>query len=250
MAYYQILFSPTGGTKKAADLLTDSWSEVKKIDLSVLTDFENVFCPEDIVLVAMPSFGGLAPDVAVERFSRMKGNGARCILLAVYGNRAYEDTLTHMEEGALKAGFQIIAAAAAAAEHSIMHQYAAGRPDTSDAAQLRGFAEKINAKLQSGDLSQPAYPGNRPVKKAGGGLPAPKAGKACRKCGLCASKCPVGAISAASLNKTDSSKCIACMRCVAICPEHARGMNRLMVSAAAFAMKKACSGRKENELYL
>lgn len=48
----------------------------------------------------------------------------------------------------------------------------------------------------------------------------------------------------------DSQKCISCMRCVKQCPEKARNVNGAMVSIAAMAIKKACSVRKENELYM
>lgn len=40
------------------------------------------------------------------------------------------------------------------------------------------------------------------------------------------------------------------MHCIKVCPQHARSVNKLMVAAAAMAIKKACSVRKECELYL
>ena len=61
--------------------------------------------------------------------------------------------------------------------------------------------------------------------------------------------CPVQAIESASF-MADSNKCIACMRCVKQCPQNARKVNGMMMSAAALALKKACSDRKDNELFL
>lgn len=81
-----------------------------------------------MVLIAMPSFGGRAPAIAIERLRKIKGNGAKCTLISVYGNRDYEDTLVEMEDAAKECGFQIVAAIAAVAEHSIMPQYASSRP--------------------------------------------------------------------------------------------------------------------------
>lgn len=78
----------------------------------------------------------------------------------------------------------------------------------------------------------------------------PKAGNGCTNCGLCARQCPAQAISLENPKETDSKKCISCMRCTVLCPQSARKLNSAMVSAAALAMKKACSARKENELYL
>lgn len=133
---------------------------------------------------------------------------------------------------------------------TIMHQYAAGRPDSADSGQLTKFAEKIQAKLQCGDLKKPSIPENRPYKKAGSTPLVPKAGSACTECGLCAKQCPVQAIDPKAPKTTDGKKCISCMRCVSICPQRARKVNGAMVSVAALAIKKACSLRKENELFL
>ncbi|MEG2859907.1 MAG: 4Fe-4S binding protein [Clostridia bacterium] len=58
------------------------------------------------------------------------------------------------------------------------------------------------------------------------------------------------AISAENPLETDGAKCISCMRCVAQCPHHARSVSKLVLMAAAQKMKKACEGRKENELFL
>ncbi len=132
-----------------------------------------------------------------------------------------------------------------------MHQYAAGRPDEQDKGDLQDFAKKILEKM-SGDpsgMSDPQIPGNRPYKKAGGAGLVPKAGHKCTSCGLCAESCPAQAISKENLRETDSKKCISCMRCVSICPQSARKVNSAMVAAAAIAIKKACSDRKNNELF-
>lgn len=248
MNVVEIVFSPTGGTEKVAHIISGHWKEsVVKIDLSdYKTDFAKCKIEkEDMVLIAMPSFGGRAPAVAIERLKQMTGNGAKCTLVCVYGNRAYEDTLVEMEDAAKECGFQVVAAIAAVAEHSIMPQYASNRPDESDKKQLIHFADQIAGK----DGEVVSIPGNRPYKKAGGAGLVPKPTKNCVKCGLCAERCPVQAIHSTGYT-TDSKKCISCMRCVNQCPEKARKVNGAMVSIAALAMKKACSIRKENELFL
>ena len=248
MNVVEIIFSPTGGTEKVARLLGQQWSENPvKIDLSnAKTDFSKCeISPENMVLVAMPSFGGRAPAVAIERLKQIAGNGAKCTLVCVYGNRAYEDTLVEMEDAAKECGFRVVAAIAAVAEHSILPQYATGRPDASDEKQLADFAAKIAVK----DSEITSIPGNRPYKKSGGAGLVPKPTKNCVKCGLCAEKCPVQAIDPASF-AADPKLCIGCMRCVKQCPKNARRVNGLMVSIAGMAIKKACSVRKENELYL
>lgn len=78
----------------------------------------------------VPNLTDRIPGVAVERLHKVHGNSAKCILVCVYGNRAYEDTLAEMEDLARDSDFDIIAAISAVAEHSIIHQYASGSSDT------------------------------------------------------------------------------------------------------------------------
>lgn len=255
MKLIQIVFSPTGGTRKVADILTEKWTgEVIRIDLSdgnlVVSDI--AIGQEDLVLIAVPSYGGRVPGLAVQRLGKLKGNGAKCVIICVYGNRAYEDTLIELKDVAENCGFQIVAAVSAVAEHSIMHQYAAGRPDAKDMKELHGFAKTIYEKFEADQLMVSALqvPGNRPYKKAGGVGLVPKADKKCVSCGLCAKNCPAQAIDPSSLKTADSKKCISCMRCVVKCPKSARKVNGAMVSVGALAIKKACSERKGNELFL
>ena len=247
MKYYQIVFSPTGGTERVSKAITQNWSDVDTIDLSAPdTKFADIcFDSDSLAVIAMPSFGGVAPQLALNRLAMLKGNGTKCVIVAVYGNRAYEDTLVQMEDYAQNAGFQVIAAISTVAEHSIIHKYAAGRPNVDDCKELSEFGDQILEKATSHNLSKPSIPGNRPYKKAGTGM-VPKADSNCTTCGLCAQKCLAGAISANMPRATDKSKCISCMRCVSICPVHARKVSGLMVSIAAAAIKKACSVEKEN----
>jgi len=249
-----ILFSPTGGTEKAARILCSSLSpNTKVIDLTD-TAIKPIRLPvnkDAVAVIAMPSYGGRVPELAAERVKAVRAEEMPCILLCVYGNRAYEDTLVEMEDLAKLCGFHVIAAVAAIAEHSIMHQYAAGRPDAVDAQNLKGIGVKISEKLAQGNTKKPLdIPGSRPYKKGGGISLVPKATSDCVSCGMCAEMCPAGAISSADLKSADAKKCISCMRCVVKCPHAARKINGVMVSAASLAMKKVCSVRKECELYL
>ncbi len=255
MKYIQFVFSPTGGTQKVADTITQVWSsDVQNEDLSDTSkNFRSVHIEkEDLVLIAVPSFGGRVPAVAIERLARVKGNGAKCAIVCVYGNRAYEDTLIELKDTAEKSGFSVIAAVAAIAEHSIMHQYATGRPNQEDIKTLRDYSKKMLEKFNRSNLTEApiTVPGNSIYKKAGAGGIVPKAGKACVSCGLCAKNCPVNAIDISNPKTTNSKKCISCMRCISICPENARKINSALVAVASLAIKKECSSKKECELYI
>lgn len=253
MKLYNIVFSPTGGTQKVATLLTEALGgDVSRIDLTdSKQDFRTIqLTKDDVAVISVPSYGGRVPAVAAERLTTLNGQGARAVLVCVYGNRAYEDTLVELEDAAKHAGFQVIAAVAAIAEHSIARQFAAGRPDAQDAKQLTDFAQQIQSKLTTGSLSEPSLPGNRPYKKAGGAGMVPKPTKDCTRCGVCAAECPVQAISKEDPKKVDEKVCISCMRCIAVCPQGARKVNSVMLSAASLMLKKVCSERKECELFL
>ena len=254
MRFYEIVFSPTGGTKKVADVLAAELSrEISRIDLSNGNEDFNKYSltSDDTAIVAVPSYSGRVPATAAERIAKIHGNGAKAIIVGVYGNRAYEDTLVELHDIAKQAGFAVVAAVAAVAEHSIAHRYATNRPDNDDCGRLRAFAGEIADKLRRNDLTTPQIPGNRPYRKAAGTAGfVPKATRACSHCDLCASRCPVGAIDMSNPAKVNKKLCISCMRCVAVCPHHARKVNGLLLALVNMMLKKPCTERKECELYL
>lgn len=209
------------------------------------------FTPDDVCLIAIPVFAGRVPAIAVEHLRQISGGGARAIIVAVYGNRAYEDALIEMKDEAEACGFKVIAGIAALAEHSIMRQYAHGRPDASDTEVLKDFARKIRQKLESETDTTVEVPGNRPYKKGmSNGFWLPEADETCAGCGICAEQCPADAIDFSDLRHSIAEKCIGCMRCISVCPAHLRHLNPEMVNGFATKMAAAFAQRKENELFI
>mgnify|MGYP000506121347 CR=1 FL=1 len=124
------------GTDKVTELLTEAMDGEKR-RISLLPEKEDysrhVFKSGDICFIGSSFFWGKSSSGGwSKRLGMMKGNQARAVLVCVYGNRAYEDTLIELKDVADKAGFVPAAAVATIAEHSIMHKFAAGRPDETD----------------------------------------------------------------------------------------------------------------------
>lgn len=258
MKVCEIVFSPTGGTRRVADAVTGRLAERlsaerHRVDLM---QREGAWCGasccgDDVAVIAVPSYSGRVPVTAVERLSSMDGGGARAVLVCVYGNRAFEDTLTELEDVAVAAGFRVVAAVAAVAEHSVVRKYGAGRPDGEDLGRLAEYAERIAERLAEGaDHPLSPLPGNRPYRevKSLGLVPSPT--RACTGCGACAVRCPVGAIAAEDVRRVDSQSCISCMACVAVCPEGARRISRVKSMVASAMLRKVCAERRECELFL
>lgn len=254
MKLYELIFSPTGGTRYAASQLAIAWEEGQVIDLCERgRDFSDCcFGPEDLCLAAVPVYGGRVPAAAAERLGAMHAQGTPAILLAVYGNRAYDDALLELQEILTARGFVCAAAVAAIAEHSILQQFATGRPDLSDSDQLKAFSWHIRDFLSGFSAEKTlSLPGSRPYRPYQGVPLKPETErKKCTRCGKCAQKCPVGAIPEEDPRTTDKSRCISCMRCLDLCPAGARKLNPLMLAAAGMGLKKACAERKNNEIFL
>lgn len=267
MSFYNIYFSATGRSKAVADEIAavygDRWQE---IDLS-RQDFDRAkytFTPSDLCLVTVGVFEGRVPKPAAKNLEKLAGNGAGAVMLAVYGARAIDDCLLEMSDILTGAGFVPVAGIEAVAQHSIITDIAANRPDAADKRQIKEFGRKIRRRIIRGreelgdEFTYPRFmknkslslPGNRPYVDMGGLPMHPKGNKKCISCGLCAKNCPVRAIPRDNPRATDGRKCITCMRCVELCPVHARDFNPLLVKVAGMAMKKRFSGEKTNKLYM
>lgn len=252
MSNYAIYFSPTYSTEKVTKILATEFGSYDIIDLGERDEQDNYeFKKDDLCIIAVPSYGGRVPEIALKRMEHYKGNQAKAVLVVVYGNRDYDDTFAELQDFVEERGFCPVAAIAAVAEHSVMHQFAKGRPDADDEAKLVEFAGKIKEALsENREWISLDLPGNRPYKEYNGIPLKPKAGSNCTKCRVCSKACPVGAIPFDAPNLTNKDVCISCMRCIEVCPVHARKVNGLMLKVASMKMKKACADRKENELFM
>lgn len=248
-----LYFSPTGGTKKVAELLATALSAAA-VDITVSVPEEcRRFGPDELVVLCVPVYGGRVPLPFCGRVRALTGAQTMLVPVAVYGNRAVDDALLETQQLADQQGFVTIAAAEFIAPHSINTKYGAGRPNAEDLAILNDFAQKLTAKAaaaESAKAAQITVPGNLPLREYKGLPLKPTVSMSCTGCGLCAKNCPAGAIDLKNPKKLDKSKCISCMRCILLCPHTARKIPAPLMLAARASLKKMCSGVCSPAVYL
>ena len=115
-------FSPTGTTRRVAEqvakglgLYRSTTCDLTLPPLGTSGLQESAF---DLAVIGAPVHAGRLPPVMVERLRWIKGGGRPAVLIAVYGNRAFEDALMELADVAMAVGFRTLAAAAFIGEHS------------------------------------------------------------------------------------------------------------------------------------
>ena len=244
-----IYFTATDTTRRVFDALGADCHKCVNISKSKPSDEVLCFCKDDVVYVGFPVFGGRVPAIVLERIDALKGNGCKAIVVAVYGNRHYDDSIKEMQAFLECHGCSVVAAIAAVAQHSMVPSIATGRPNAGDMARLREIKAEIDAKLASGTLiAMPKRPDE--TYKEYRPLPIlPISTDECSSCGLCADECPVDAISLGPTCETDATRCIICMRCVAVCPSKARQLPPEMQQAVKARLESRCPVNREIELF-
>lgn len=259
------VYSPCGSTEKIAETFAEEMGrlcgeelteENMYVDLAVYgkTGEGEKAEKDDLVILAAPSFGGRVPPDCAAKMREIRADGCRAVVIAVYGNRAYEDTLAELYDIAEECGMNVIAAGAFIAEHSIVREFAAGRPDSSDLEEIRDFAGKVDEKIQKERNGEAGgrlqIPGSRPYKEYRVMPIVLLTCDRCIRCGICAAACPVGAIDHERPEITDAGKCIGCMRCVSVCPHNAKAADPERCDAIKERIGEFCRERKKNEIFL
>lgn len=241
-------FSPTGGTKRVADAIAAGLhTPIAELDLAVEFDPPELG-DQDALMAVLPVFAGRVPQLSLERLAKLKAAGQKAVAVVVYGNREFDDALLETKEALEAAGFRVVAAAAFIAEHSIARSIAAGRPDAEDLKLARRFAADVMAKPE--DAAPVQVPGNRPYRERKPSAAHPAAGETCVKCGLCAEKCPMGAISAEDPAQMPGDTCVNCMRCVQVCPQQCRALPEAFLTMITGMLQEKASIYKTPSVFL
>ena len=210
--------------------------------------------PDTLLVVGAPVYAGRIPRPAAEALKDLRGSGAPAVLVCVYGNRDYDDALVELQDIVERQGCKAVAAGAFIGRHCIFPKVAAGRPDADDMAKAAAFADECMGMISRTDdisrLPRLAVKGNRPYKPGGASTFCPTGDASlCNGCLTCAAQCPAEAIPQADPCATDPGKCMACGRCVVVCPTGARAFGGDAYKGFEAKFTAAFSARREPETF-
>ena len=261
------IFSPTGTTGKIVEAIAGGMAvqETRIHDCTQAEARDKVpLTPQgDAVMLGAPVYYGRLPESITPLLKTLEGAGKPVILIAVYGNREFDDALVELQDISLDRGFVPVAAGAFIGEHSYAtadRPLALGRPDGMDLETAAGFGRRIQDNLASLDSPEAAgelaVPGNRPykepenlhmLKKIKETIPFTPVTdpEKCTQCNICVEACPENAIDSCDVADIDRWKCILCFACIKSCPEQAKSLPVPDFHAAIDQMAKANAERKE-----
>lgn len=239
-------FSPTGNTRHIARVITDRLddlgADVTEIDITPHESRNAVptLADHDAFIIGAPIHSHRAPRIVREWLRALTGAGKMAAMFFTYGGFIVHPCHYSTREILTGAGFDVIASAEFLGKHTFnIGGWAAvpSRPDSSDDEIARQYAERLFARFSGED---PGRVGDLPTTDdteeyldaieqfrfhAVTQLPT-RNGAECSLCMECERICPSGAMDAAR-GDADPSTCIACLGCVAACPEEVLSINDL-----------------------
>ena len=221
-----VYFSPTDSTKnilhKVAEEIDLPIDEEFNLTNYEYKDFKHSFEENDFILLGFPVHGGKIPKTAVNRFSGLRGNKSKIVVIQTYGNVHYGDSLLETHELVKNNGFTVVGLGSFVYQHNFIKSIGIDRPNKEDYDLIKYFGKKLTEKLNHDDESAIEMEITKPFKKHPPYPIRPKGRDSCVKCGLCVKLCPENAINEDNPRKTNKKRCVLCLRCVKYCPNNAR----------------------------
>ena len=253
-----VFFSPTHCTKKlvlkTAEKLADILGfETEETDVTFLQQRAEKINADsgDIIVFGFPVYGGRIPILLEPVIKNISGGKNPVVIMAVYGNRDFDDAVLEARDIFTEAGFRVVSAGAFIGEHSYTKKVGTGRPDLNDLNEAEEFAQKTALKIKNGFTEILEVPGNVPYKERSLSITAaPETTNACYDCMKCAKECPVSAISFDDPRITEASKCIHCCACVKNCPVEAKFFDNEMMKKFAVMLETNFAEKKENLIFI
>lgn len=235
-----VYFSPTGTTKKtvshiAAVMADKTGLSAVECDITSPLARQTPLCFEkdDLVVFGVPVYAGRVPNILLKYLRMINGNGARAVVVVLFGNRAFDDALAELADILEQGELQPIAAGAFVGAHAFSKVLAAGRPDAADLQTATDLAAAAAQKWQRREPVRPLLiPGDKhagryyqPRDRDGNAIDIrkvkPLVNEQCQGCGLCVALCPMGSIDPDDVSSYQGI-CIKCGACIKGCPAGAR----------------------------
>ena len=265
---YALYFSATKTTEKVVTILGHHLSQMlslpfEKIDFTLpdVRKNELSFDENALVIIGTPVYAGRVPNVLLPYLTKMiKGNGALCVPVVLFGNRNFDDALIELRDIMVANGFTPISAGAFVGEHSFSKILAQNRPDETDMKDVKHLAETTYNRIIEGDITTPIkVKGQSPIRpyytprdRNGNHINilkvTPKTNDNCTNCGLCAKICPMGSINPANIYEYVGI-CIKCCACVKACPTSAKYYDDEGYLYHQHELEEIFSRRAENEIF-
>ncbi|MCD4688897.1 MAG: 4Fe-4S binding protein [Desulfuromonadaceae bacterium] len=252
-----IYFSPTGTTRKVSEAIAQGFGAGKVIHYDVTlpgSKFDTVLT-DGVAIIGIPVYAGRVPKLCWQRLQAITATHIPAVLVALYGNREFDDALVELRDLSVAKGFNVIAAGVFIGEHSLStptQLIAAGRPDAQDLKLAIQFGQQVAAKIASEHFDTLDMEGHVPYKerpKFGGQAPETDA-EQCIFCGKCAEVCPLGIIAVDLLITTNAENCIMCCACVKACEVQARHFRHPQIEEKRAILQKNCSKPKTPEIFI
>lgn len=255
MNLHAVYFSPTKTTKKIVESIAKGIGfDHKNYDITMPEQREIAleFDEKDCLVIGVPVYSGRIPEITENFLLRMKGHITPVIIVAVYGNRDYEDAIIEMKDMLEKQGFVPIAAGAFIGEHSFTHNVASKRPDFKDLLISESFGNDVRDLLENKSLDDHTLEvkGNRPYRKRNSPPPVgPTVSSSCVKCGTCVSSCPANALKLDDIIQVNPNSCLRCHACTRNCPTGAIEFDNRIAHIKKW-LEDSFTVRQEPELFI